>query len=174
MRTVGKIWLILIVILLSGCNASRWCAKHNPIAESKDSIHTIETTLIKHDTMFKVLPDSSSLTALIDCRGEKAKLLSIISYQSGKTTVGVPKVNIRHDTLFVECPPLDTLKLYAHWYEKIIKEDSKTTISKSLIKIEQSKWQKIVGYFGYALMGMISLVLIYIILKLATKLKLPI
>ena len=168
-----RVWLILLVIIMTSCSSNRWLAKH-PITQSHDSTNTTVTTVTKHDTVFKVKPDSSSLIALIECSGNVAKLQSIIAYTSGKTTVGIPITKFRHDTLYVECPPLDTLKLYATWYDKIVKQNINSNSNKTIVQYQQTKWQKIVGYLGYAFMGMLALVITYIALKLFSKLKLPI
>lgn len=170
MRTTGLLIVLTILIGLSGCNMDKWCAKNHPPATSKDSSSNSTTTLIKHDTILK--PDSSSLVALISCKKDNDSLQArVISSQSGHATAGIPKLRFVHDTLYVDCPPLDTAGLYVQWYNKIVKENSNVTTVKTNIQYSQTNWQTIMGYLGYILIGELALAIILFIVWLVVKLK---
>lgn len=154
--------------MLVSCDMSNWCTKHHPLPASSDTSSSVITTVTPHDSIIKIPPDSSWLKGLINCEGNNARLLQIISYQSGKG-VGVPKVSFRHDTLYVECPPVDTMQIYLHWKDIVVKAASKVVTVKIQYVDKPLKWyQKWLMYCGMAFLG----VVVFFIIKLVAKVNL--
>jgi hypothetical protein len=157
--------LIYLICTFTGCKPTK------VIVERRDTIRESVIEYIPRDTTFILPMDSSSLKALIECRGNVAYLTGIINYKPGQN-IKPPAVSIQQNVLSVECK-IDSIKVVKAWNEKHV-----TTVERTntvVVKKENylTGWQWFQLWTGRILGGIVLLVVIFWILKKYLKLQIP-
>lgn len=161
---------LIILITFSGCVSQRQCTKRFPCTGQTDTVIRSETVFIPHDTVIKIPADSSFIQALIDCRGQTAKLMQTVQYGTGKRA-NLPIVRIYHDTLFVECK-FDSSGIAFRYYDTHKSEFLKT--SKTVIVKENylTGWQWFQIWAGRVLFGIVLIWIVVTLIRRYTGIKL--
>lgn len=128
--------ILFIVVLLSGCNPQKYCAKHCPATH--DTAIVVRT--ITHDSIVeKLVPvpvavDSAAIRAklAVDSAGN-IHIVYIDSISNGNH-VSAPQIIIRDNYITAKCK-VDSFAVYAAVKEKYHKDstDSKTVIKDTLL-----------------------------------------
>ena len=167
------IWLLLLLaaviltLYLTGCG-SKYCAKRFPPVTGKDSI-TIER-IVERDSLIYLPPDSSWVSMYIECDKQgKAWLRELADYRAGKYTP-LPKVVIRDNYLTAECK-IDSAAVHARWRETHRESVTTITVEKRVNFITGWQWFQL--WCGRIFLGLSVLVIIYIVLKIVLKTKMP-
>ncbi len=116
-----KVFILLAIILITGCNMQRWCEKNHPPAQSssRDSSTTTTTTITEEAARAKtpVPADSSGLRALLDCDSLGRVYLKKINDISYGTHVKPEVVILPGNVLYLKCK-VDSFSVYS-WYKRI-------------------------------------------------------
>ncbi len=125
---------MIMVALLNSCKSSA------PFQETETTSKIITKTETIHDTVFEIKADSSFYKAYIECINNKPVITGYTDHAG--TYLEVPKVQIIHDTLKVDCEARaqELLAQYkdTHTHETI------ETVRKVLVEVEKNLtlWQK--------------------------------
>jgi len=164
-----KILILLAtgIIILSGCVTQRRCQERYPCTGSTDTVKTSETVYIPHDSIIMIPGDSSYVEALIECKGNTARLMQIVQYGPGNR-MSPPKIIIRDNIIRAECL-IDSSLVSVRYYEKHVTEFQKT--SKTVVVKENylTGWQWFQVWLGRILFGVIIISLIVFLVRFFIK-----
>ena len=155
--------LCVIGFMISGCANERNCQK---FIKPSGADTVIMDSIVERvrDTIIYTDIDSSSLTALLECEGEKVRLVEILHYTTGKLAK-IPKIKVINNVAYVKCQ-VDSLQVYFRWREKDVFRSIKT--AQVYVKITNilNWWQTLWVWTGRILGG---LVLLYFLLIFAKR-----
>lgn len=144
MKIIALLCAVLTAVLLTSCRGT----KDTILPDSTQTQRTVTTTI--HDTVFVTQPDSSSYSAPLIVSKDGKISLGNQRTSTGKH-LGSPKVNIRDNTLQVDCYA-EAQRLFHQWKETQIMEASQTvrTIVKlpKIIEKPLNFWQKTQIWLG--------------------------
>lgn len=156
---------LAIVAALIAMLISVSCSRRSvPISHRTDSIgHLIIRERIT-DTMIVVREDSSAITYLIECKGERARLVEMLNYEAGRA-IQPPKIVIKDNYITTKCL-VDSQAVYAR-----IKATDTTRLmsTKTVIvevKKEPSPWQWAQIWLGRLT---IAILLIYLLVSIVRR-----
>jgi hypothetical protein len=153
MKQIAFLSLVLCTLLMLSCRSGRELSTQN-------TTHTERTlTVIEHDTVFTISPDTSTFKArlLVSPSGELS--LSEITRSKG-SYIEAPQVHIRGNVLQVDCYA-KAQHLFHSWKESYLKEHSQSvkTIRLPPQKIEKrlSIWQHVQIWLGRLLLIILAI-----------------
>lgn len=129
------------------------CCSHKEIVPT--SITENETTeiiqqQIQRDTVLMTVADTSSFVGALNVDSTGKISLIPTRIDSGSTSLKQPEVQIRNNTVYVNCEK-EAEELLFEWKEKYIRENktkTKTQINTVFVEKELSKWQVAQIWFG--------------------------
>jgi len=132
-------FLFFLVLVLVSCKSPK-----PVLSEEKTKTITIKETV--HDTVFKIVKDSSSYKALLECQNGKVVVKNVTQAEPGRRLKS-PKVRLDNNKLSVDCE-LKEQELYARWKSQQVKETEVKTIRTTKFVNQLTFWQKVQIWLG--------------------------
>ena len=172
-RTIKLSALFVIsAVLLSSCVTYNACRGRFPCLSGSDTTTGTITSYTPHDTLWYVLPDSSSTQVKVDCDSLKRAFVTQIANSLSGTHVKAPVLRkINNNTYEIVCKT-DTNSLIKRWLEKNKLTTTKIINTSTPVQVHYlSWWDKLWRWLGIAFASLLGAGLIYLVIKIILKLK---
>ena len=142
---------LFILLWMTSCRSTK-----QVVATEKESVTEIVTT-IPRDTTFTIPADSSSYVAVLAIEQGNVVVREVVRHQPGKTSLTAPKVQIKNNTLNVDCETYAQEKL-VRWIEQ---NSAKTTVVEKPVFIQHRMtfFEELQIWTGRILFGLLILII---------------